>query len=161
MARSAHRVSVFPSRRTLPSFSSPGTSDFPPSNTRCPSKLLPVSVPIALRSLRSAAPSAVYRWRLVSRSAPQPMEKRLDRNLRVVALHESIRPFQDAGLRIRKVVLGLAHGLFRFSSLWSPNGLFASEINGYYARCSKRALSYLYAGSGRKSKGPSARFPVR
>jgi hypothetical protein len=64
MARSAPRVSAFLLARTLPSFSSPGTSDFPPSNTRCPSELLPVSVPIVLGSPRSAVPPVVYRWRL-------------------------------------------------------------------------------------------------
>jgi hypothetical protein len=39
------------------------------------------------------------------------LEKRLDRNLRVVPLHESIRPFHDARLRICKVVLGFRLGL--------------------------------------------------
>jgi hypothetical protein len=39
------------------------------------------------------------------------LEKRLDRNLRVVPLHESIRPVHDARLWICKVVLGLRLGL--------------------------------------------------
>ena len=52
---------------TNPSISSPGTSDFPPSNTHCPQELLPVFVPIVLGSPRSAVPPVVYRWRLVSR----------------------------------------------------------------------------------------------
>src|SRR5260370_37557257 len=74
-ARSAHCVSAFLLPQTLPSFSSPGTSDFPPSSTRCPSELLPVSVPIVLGSPSSAVPPVVYRWWLVSRSAPQSIGK--------------------------------------------------------------------------------------
>src|SRR5260370_24413217 len=74
-ARYADCVSAFLLPRTLPSFSSPGTSDFPPSSTRCPSELLPVSVPIVLGSPRSAVPPVVYRWWLVSPSAPQPIGK--------------------------------------------------------------------------------------
>jgi hypothetical protein len=54
-------------------------------------KRLYLAVLIVLRS--PAAPALVYRLRLVSRSASQSIRKWLDRDLRIVGLHEFIRPF--------------------------------------------------------------------
>ena len=56
------------------------------------------------------------------------LKNRLDRNLGVVPLHESIRPFQDARLRIRKVVLGLRLWLRSLAIFTLALGLLARSL---------------------------------